>query len=222
MAVVFGNTQAWACKWVHLLMPVLEETLGKSLVLPARAPVSSMAALRKACPELCFYLDGTERPVVRPRGAELQRELYSGKKKRHSVKNTVVTSGRGGRVVFLGQTRSGRVHDKKAAEDDGISWPKGSVTFADSGYQGYDPPGVVMLRPKKKPHGSELTEREKATNRSLSSARVEVEHSLSGVKRSRIVHDTFRGHRPGLHDRVMLLSTGLHNFRVTSRQSLGR
>lgn len=216
-AVLFGNTQAWACEWIHRLLPVLEATLGRKAVLPQRPAIGTLAALRRQCPELCYLLDATERPICRPRGEKLQREFYSGKKKRHAVKNTVVTHHKDGKVLFLGKTHSARIHDKRAAEKDGLRLPKGSVGFSDSGYQGYNPPGVIMLRPRKKRRGGKLTRRDKVYNRSLASARVAVEHTLSGVKRCRIVHDTFRNRRKGMRDSVMMIACGLHNHRVIHR-----
>jgi len=47
---------------------------------------------------------------------------------------------------------------------------------------------------------------------------VRVEHALAGVKRSRIVKDTFRNTKDGLSDQVMEVACGLHNHRVKSRK----
>ena len=54
-----------------------------------------------------------------------QKERYSGKKKRHAVKNTIVSDGKTNEIVFLGDTKSGKVHDKKLAEDDEKPYPEG-------------------------------------------------------------------------------------------------
>ena len=45
-----------------------------------------------------------------------------------------------------------------------------------------------------------------------------VEHAIAGIKRCRIVLDTFRGWRRGLVDEVMLAASGLQNLRVRTRQ----
>ena len=47
--------------------------------------------------------------------------------------------------------------------------------------------------------------------------RVGVEHAICGVKRCRIVADTFRCWRKGLVDEVMLAASGLQNLRVLTR-----
>ena len=84
-------------------------------------------------------------------------------------------------------------------------------------YQGYKPDGVTILQPKKKTRGGELTDEEKESNREISKQRIVVEHHIGGVKRARIVHDTFRNRKENYVDVVMETSCGLHNFRVTMR-----
>jgi hypothetical protein len=61
---------------------------------------------------------------------------------------------------------------------------------------------------------------DKFLNRILSSARVEVEHVISGVKRCRIVKDILRLTKKGISDLVMEIACGLHNFRVSCRHPL--
>lgn len=70
--------------------------------LPERRAVN-LEALLPTCPSLEFIIDGTERPVNRPKDQEEQKEYYSGKKKQHTVKNNLITE-RGGKVVYLSGT----------------------------------------------------------------------------------------------------------------------
>jgi hypothetical protein len=58
---------------------------------------------------------------------------------------------------------------------------------------------------------------EKFLNTIFSSARVVVEHTISGVKRCRIVKDVLRLTKEGISDRVMEIACGLHNLRVSCR-----
>ena len=44
-----------------------------------------------------------------------------------------------------------------------------------------------------------------------------VEHSIAGVKISRIAKDQFRNFTDGMSDAVMAIACGLHNLRVTRR-----
>jgi hypothetical protein len=215
-AVLFGLGQAQAWEWVHRLLPVLEQALGHACVLPARAG-ATMAEMRAQCPELECWIDATERPIQRPADADRQQTYYSGKKKRHTVKNTIVTPKRGRRVAYLGATVEGKRHDTTAAEDDPPPFPDGSRIGADSGYQGWRPPGSTVTTPLKKPRGGALTAEEKAINRELARMRVRVEHVIAGIKELRIVHDIFRGRTVGDADQVMVIAAGLYNYRCALR-----
>ena len=76
---------------------------------------------------------------------------------------------------------------------------------------------MIIIQPKKKPRGGELTEEEKEVNSSISSIRIRVEHVVSGVKRYRIIKEKMRNWRKGFRDKVMETCCGLHNFRLHFR-----
>jgi len=215
-AILFGLGQAQAWEWVHRLLPVLEQALGHACALPLRRG-ATMAEMLAQCPELEFWIDATERPIQRPSDGDRQQTYYSGKKKRHTVKNTVVTPKRGRRILYLGETVEGKRHDKQTAEDDPPPFPEGSRAGGDSGYQGWIPTGVTVTTPMKKPRGGEFTEEEKALNRELSRMRVRVEHVMAGMKELRIVHDIFRGRTAGDDDQVLVIAAGLYNYRCALR-----
>jgi hypothetical protein len=210
---LFGMGQPQANEWIHRLTPILNAALGHEMQLPAREP-GDIEAVLKACPGLEFVIDGTERPIRRPKDKDKQRRYYSGKKKRHTVKNNVIKSRSSRKIKVLSRTVEGKKHDKKLADEQGIPFPPGSKLWQDTGYQGYAPEGVQTFQPKKKPRGRELTPEEKAANATLSGQRIGVEHSIGGVKVFRIVHDTFRNLREGFDDLAMETACGLHNLRV--------
>ena len=99
----------------------------------------------------------------------------------------------------------------------GQSHPPDALVIKDTGFQGYEPPDTDTLQPKKKPRGRELHPVQKTINHLISRVRVTVEHAIAGVKRCRIVADTFRNWRHGMVDEVMLAASGLHNLRVAAR-----
>lgn len=216
MGILFGKTQPWACKWVHRLAPVLEQALGKKLLLPLRQ-TDSMAELTSRCPELEFIIDGTERPVARPTKEPAQTEQYSGKKKRHTKKNIVVTRKKTKVVVVLGPTEPGSKHDKRMLDEADITFPPGSVVLQDTGFQGHGPPDIAVKQPTKKPRHGDLTSEQKAQNREISRHRIGVEHSIGGIKISRITREELRNRRTGFADRVMVLAAGLHNQRMETK-----
>lgn len=215
LAWLFGMSQPQACEWIKRLTPQVNAVLGTELLLPARRP-ADLETLLKEVPELrLLVLDGVERPVRRPQDKDQQKKLYSGKKKAHRKKNLLISSEK--RVVYLGPTSAGSVHDKKLADESGLSFPAGTLLLKDTGFQGYEPAGTATLQPKKKPRGREIHPIQKTINQVISRVRVTVEHAIAGVKRCRIVADTFRNRREGLVDEVMLLASGLHNLRVITR-----
>jgi len=214
---LFGIGQPQTHEWVHRLTHVLNAALGYEKQLPERHP-QRLEAVLKECPGLEFLIDGTERPINRPKDQALQKEYYSGKKKTHTVNNNVI-SHRGGKVVYLSETYEGTVHDKLICDLEGYEFPKESKLWQDRGYQGYAPAGVVTLQPVKKPKGGELTQADKERNREVSRERVEIEHQINGIKRSRIVSHRLRSRTDHYADDVMETACGLHNYRLAHRHS---
>jgi hypothetical protein len=129
-----------------------------------------------------------------------------------------VITARGGKVLYLSGTHEGKKHDKKIADEEGYCFPPGSKLLQDTGFQGYQPEGVTILQPKKKPRNGELTPVEKVINRALSSVRVEVEHRIGGVKLCQILVQKFRNRVEHFVDDVMETACGLHNFRLSYRR----
>jgi len=180
---LFEMSQPKANKWIHLLHPILNRALDAAGELPVRdAEQLDWSEEEQAL----FFHDGTERPINRPQ--EDQKTYYSGKKKQHTVKNNVIID-ETCKVLFLTPTFEGKKHDKRIADEAGYTFPEGSTVYQDTGFQGFCPEGVLIVQPKKKPKGGELTPDEKAENSRISSIRIRVEHAISGVKRCRIVKD---------------------------------
>ena len=120
--------------------------------------------------------------------------------------------------MYLGPTTAGKTHDKKMADAEQIAYPLGTTLFQDTGFQGYAPAGVLVQQPRKKPKGKALDLGDKFVNGVLSAVRIVVEHSISGIKRCRIVKDVLRNTKDGFCDLIMEVACALHNLRVTFRQ----
>jgi hypothetical protein len=128
---------------------------------------------------------------MRPVDDKEQKDLYSGKSKCHTKKNLMVIS-KSKRIEYLSPTVSGKVHDKKLADECGLEYPDESDLFDDTGFQGHEPSGCTILRPFKRKRGKSLSLYQKAWNRIISGIRVGVEHVIGSVKRCRAVQDTKR------------------------------
>lgn len=205
-----GQSQAW--EWIHRLTAILNRALGKKKQLPARKS-RDIEQILADCPGLEFIIDGTERPIRRPKDKKRQKENYSGKKKRHTIKNNVVSDKRSRKIKVLSPTCEGKKHDKKLADEQDIHFPQGSQLWQDTGFQGYQPENVILYQPTKKPKGKELTAEQKEQNREISKVRILVEHSIGGVKVFAIVRDIYRNMKDGFDDLAMETACGLHNFR---------
>jgi DDE superfamily endonuclease len=94
-------------------------------------------------------IDGTERRRQRPTNAAQQQEQYSGKKKTHTDKNLLLVNEHTDKVIYLGPTVAGKKHDKKAADEEEIAYPTNATLDKDTGFQGYEPVGVLTRQPKK-------------------------------------------------------------------------
>jgi DDE superfamily endonuclease/Helix-turn-helix of DDE superfamily endonuclease len=211
--VLFGMGQPQANEWMQRLTPILHEALGYACQLPARQSHTITEVLTR-CPGLEFIIDGSERAIRRPTDPLRQKANYSGKKKRHTVKNVVISDKRTGKIKALSATVAGKTHDKKIADEQDIHFPSGSCLWKDTGFQGYEPPTITTRQPRKKPKGGQLSPAEKDRNRLISRERIGIEHSLGGVKVFGIVHDIFRNLREGFADLVMAVACGLHNVRI--------
>jgi hypothetical protein len=211
--VVFDMAQPVAHQWIHRLHDGLNQALVQLGASPARHAAD--LALADDASKLYFH-DGTERPIQRPKDPDVQETFYSGKKKRHTVKNNVLVNAKG-EIVLLTATCEGKKHDKKIAAEAAFTLPEGSLRYQDTGFQGFALQGTTIFQPKKKPRGGELTTDEKAQNRLISSVRIRVEHAIDGVKRYRIVKDQLRNWKPDFRDKVRETCCGLHNFRLRFR-----
>jgi hypothetical protein len=149
LGLQFDLSQPQANYWLQRLFPVVERALAHQGCLPERhgAEVVSSTSERELPSDL--LIDGTERRRQRPKDAEKQTEHYSGKKKTHTDKNLLLVNAQTQKVVYLGPTTPGTHHDKKMADEEAIAYPPGTTLGKDTGFQGYEPPGVVTYQPKK-------------------------------------------------------------------------
>ncbi len=222
LGAAFDMSRQKACKNIHKLLPILYKTLMSLGVMPDRK-FSSPEELKEAMEDVeKILVDATERPHQRPKDQEKQKEMYSGKKKAHTGKNTILGT-KEKVVIYVGGTVPGSNHDYGTFKKEfpiEEPWLEGQKVMGDSGYQGMDKDyeeGEVEI-PKKKPRKSkknpkpELTKEEKARNREQSRERIKIEHSIGGIKRYHILINKFRNRVEGMFDNVMVICTGLWNF----------
>lgn len=149
--VQFALSQPQANYWIHRLLPVVQAALQELGMTPARAGRQVATSKLALEGEPALTIDGTERRRERPVDRQRQKEQYSGKKKAHTDKNILLVNESTGKVVYLGATEPGAKHDKKAADEAQIEYPDWATLDKDTGFQGYEPAGVLAQQPKKSP-----------------------------------------------------------------------
>jgi hypothetical protein len=211
---VFASSKSRAHGWTHDILPLLEKTLGRKVVLPKRR-ISTTEEFLAAFPGIKEVLiDGIERPTIRGKKDKTQRKHYSGKKKRHMRKNVIIVDEKK-RILLLTPSKHGRAHDKRIADKNLLPFriPSEVSILADTGFQGLQHIHPNTLIPKKKPRGGALTEADKALNRLISSSRMAVEHAIGGIKRFRCISDIYRN-KNGLDDKLVNIAAGLWNLHI--------
>lgn len=207
-------------RWKERLEPVLFAALGYELKLP-KVRCRYLSQALEVCPALKkFLIDASERPVRRPKKPDDQTKYYSGKKKRHTVKNQIIVQPGSKRILAVSKTVEGKRHDKKLAETDGIlaAAPPGSVGVGDSGYLGLGGFNrlIKFLTPKRKPQGQNLSEADKGTNTVISSIRTQVEHPFAYMKHFNILSHVFRNQISRSHQPFATIAC-IYNFNLNRR-----
>lgn len=155
-----------------------------------------------------IIVDSFETPIPRPSDNERQRRVYSGKKKRHTLKTQIITDQRG-KILDVSSGHRGPKSDVKIwneteLPDELQEKPK----LGDKAYLGAKKPTQT---PQKKPKEGELSEAEKVANRLISQERIYVEHSIRKVKGFRVVRDEYRLAQ-GIFPTVVSVIVGLIQF----------
>lgn len=149
LAAMFEMSQASANHWLHRLLPVLRDALDALGVLPERQLERFAAHERRHKEAPVLIIDGTERRRARPKNKAVRDTYYSVHKKTHSDKNVLISNAKTKRIGFLSQTYPGSVHDKGVVNAEPIAYPLRTRLYKDTGFQGYQPQGVVLCAPKK-------------------------------------------------------------------------
>jgi hypothetical protein len=221
---LFDISASKAKQNVEKLLPILKQAEKNLSVLPYRHFRPSSTGNHKNNNEIQeITIDATERPCQRPTHSRKQKNYYSGKKHRHTLKNTIMSDRNRG-IPVVGPTAPGRRHDysllKEELDPDQPGLSSVSVSV-DLGYQGIkdDYPNFHQINiPHKKPRKSKtsnptLTPQQKKENRAISRKRIGVEHLIGDLKSFHILANTFRNHTIRMADQVILVVAGLANLK---------
>jgi len=169
------------------------------------------------------FLDATEQEIPRPKSKRKRKTHYSGKKKKHTVK-TQITVNKDGLIVHKAGHARGSRHDYSLFKWRHPSLPDNVCLGLDRGYDGIqkDYPELKSEVPfKRRSPGrgkrgvktKELPPEQKAFNQNLSKERMVVEHTISRLKKFRVMAHKFRN-RLKHYDTMTDILCGLVNFRI--------
>ena len=126
-----------------------------------------------------------------------QREYYSGKKKKHTIKVEIVISEETNQIICTSYC-NGKKHDFKLFKESRLPINRDSLLIVDKGYLGIEKYHKNTLIAKKSSKLHKLSEQERYYNRIIDSLRIKVEHVIRRVKQYRIVSTKYRGnHKRG-------------------------
>jgi hypothetical protein len=184
---LFGVSADLSENLFHEIVPLLRE------LLPSNR-FEAEKRFRSAPPSLIVeaidrvLIDSFETSIPRPSTNERQKRVYSGKKKRHTLKTQIVSDVKG-EVLEVDAGHRGPTADKTIYEGSKVAeaFPDASKQ-GDLGYLGT----AGVQTPHRKPRGGELRPEQREANRQMASVRVQVEHSIRRVKGFKIVRENYR------------------------------
>lgn len=218
------------CRDVHYIEPLVR----KCVPIPKKIHnltrrLRTVEEVTEYFPELKAYIDATEQEIPRPLDKGKRKTHYSGKKKKHTVK-TQLTVNSDGLIIHKTNHAIGRRHDLDIFVEHHPSLPKQVVQNFDRGYDGVKNhfPDLNCVTPFKKrstgrghrgEKAEDLTPEQKLFNKTLSRARIIVEHTISRVKKFDIFGQEFRN-RLRHYDLMTDIVSGLVNFRILGNKGL--
>jgi hypothetical protein len=217
LGFIFDLDKSNICRNLKGVLTVLREQLGDEVKWPDQARrKQKMDQFMQEFPEVAAIVDATEQPTQRPKNPEAQKNHYSGKKRRHTLKTQIVV-GPDGEIMDHSATVPGAKHDKKLYDESGMSdrLNDDEAMMGDSGFQGIQQDHLAVL-PDKKPKGGELTDTQKARNRRISHYRIVVENTICQLKTFRVLAHVYR-HARESHSDVFAVVAALVNRRIRRR-----
>ncbi len=180
--------------------------------------LKTLEAVEKYFPGFLAFTDCTEQQIPRPVDKERRKIFYSGKKKRHTIVKNQITVNNRGYILHKIRYKKGRKHDYDIYKNNHPDIPKQVIIVVDLGYLGIekDFPEQLSALPYKKKRNQELSQEEKEYNTIHSKKRIIIEHTISRLKKYRIMSDIFRN-KLRKYNKVSDIVAGLVNYRIMNQ-----
>ncbi|MDN5867584.1 MAG: transposase [Candidatus Nitrosocosmicus sp.] len=216
MEFLFGLDQSNVCRDIQKIeglirscLPIPQKLYNVTKRLKTREEVEQYF------PGFMTFIDCTEQPIPRPKDRLRRRLYYSGKRKKHTVKNLYVANQKDLVIYKTKHKQIGKKHDYKIYKNNHPDIPKEVVSMFDLGFFGVqkDYPEQRSSLPIKRKKNQILTEEEEEYNREHSRRRIIIEHAICRIKKYRIMNDVSRN-RLRKYDRISDTVAGLVNYRI--------
>jgi IS5 family transposase len=220
LGYLFGVSQPVVGRYIGRVLPVLEQAGLDSMRMPdpGKKHRRDWNELLQAIPEMAVIVDSFEQKVQRPKAKQERDSWYSKKKKAHTLKSQVTVDETTGRIVHIGPSVKGRIHDMNLLKQSHMleQLPDEVGCIGDAAYQGIHRLHPLASSSRKKPRSKPRTEQDIAFNRALSQRRIVVENTIGKIRRFQALAQTDRQHRLEHTARVRAVA-GLVNRQIARR-----
>ncbi|UZQ31280.1 MAG: IS5 family transposase [Spiroplasma phoeniceum] len=155
-------------------------------------------------------IDVTETPIQRPK--KRQKQSYSGKKKKHTIKKQVIIEQETKKIIATSFSL-GKKHDYALFKESKIAILKNTKLIVDSGYQGIQKIHNNVIMPTKKTNKKHLNKEQKQHNRLVSKIRIIIENIFVILKKFKIITEKYRNRRKRFGLRFNLIAS-IYNLQL--------
>lgn len=219
---LFGIDESTICRTLQEIIPILQS----KFILPERRKgkkITSLEEFKELFPDIDLDVilgDATEQRIPRPKKKTKRKKYHSGKKKAFTMKTQLITD-KQGIILYLSRAGPGRKHDYKVFKESSLPKiiPKEIPFYFDNALQGVNkeyPDLNVIIPHKRTRNHKELTRSEKIQNHKQRKIRVKVEHTLSQLKKFKVLGDIYR-HSLQNYDLTFRFIANIVNFRMMQR-----
>jgi hypothetical protein len=215
---LFGLDQSNVCRDIQKI----EELIRQCLPIPHKLykitrRLKTKEEVEQYFPGFLAFIDATEQPIPHPENRIRRKLYYSGKKKKHTVKNLYMVNKDELILYKTKHKQVGRRHDYRIYKKNHPDTPKDVENIFDLGFLGvekdYPAEQISSLPIKKKKGNQDLTIEEKEYNRIHSKKRIVIEHAICRLKKYRIMSEVFRN-RLRKYDMISDIVSGMVNYRI--------
>ena len=152
---LFGIDSSTVCRDIAKIEPAVKQFIPIPTKLYADSKkINDVTQLLQFFPQLIAITDGTEQSIPRPKNKKKRKTHYSGKKKKHTIKNQI-TINLNGEIIHKPPHSSRRRNDYAILQIKHQVLPKDLIIFYDLGYLGVgkDFENQISILPYKKKKG---------------------------------------------------------------------